>query len=65
MREKRILRAGLKKEILFQTKGAFENHILFLKSRKRKYKVLEKSEAPDGTVTVVIVEDYNGVKLLT
>ena len=65
MRAKQMLRAGLKKEILFQTKGDFENHILFLKSRKRKYKVLEKSEAPDGTITAVIVEDYNGVKLMT
>ena len=65
MRAKSILRAGLKKEILFQTKSDFDNHILFLKSRKRKYKVLEKVEGADGSITATIVEDYNGVKLLT
>ena len=65
MRAKTILRAGLKKEILFQTQADFDNHLLALKSRKRKYKVLEKSKNPDGSVQVTIVEDYNGVKLLT
>lgn len=64
MRAKMILRAGLKKEILFQTKGDFEDHIFHLKSRKRKYKVLEKHEGSDGSVQVTIVEDYNGAKLL-
>lgn len=65
MRAKTILRAGLKKEILFQTKSDFDNHILALKSRRRNYKVLKKVEGADGSITVTIVEDYNGVKLLT
>ena len=65
MRAKTILRAGLKKEILFQTQADFDNHLLTLKNRKRKYKVLQKYKGPDGSVQVTIVEDYNGVKLLT
>ena len=64
MRAKTILRAGVKKEILFQTALDFNNHINYLKGRKRQYKVLKKTEAPDGTITAVIVEAYNGVKLL-
>ena len=65
MRAKQILRAGLKKEILFQSALDYNNHIQLLKYRKRKYKVLEKINNPDGTVRVTIVEDYNGVKLMT
>ena len=64
MRAKQILRAGLKKEILFQTQEDFDNHLSYLKLRKRQYKVLQKYKAPDGTVTVTIVESYNDVKLL-
>ena len=64
MRAKQILRAGLKKEVLFQTPADFDNHIFFLKSRKRQYKILEKVENADGSITATIVEDYNGVKLL-
>ena len=64
MRAKQILRAGLKKEILFQTPADFDNHILFLKSRRRQYKILEKVENADGSITATIVEDYNGVKLM-
>ena len=65
MRAKKILRAGLKKEILFQTQADFDNHLLALKNRKRKYKVLQKYKGTDGSVQVTIVEDYNGAKLLT
>lgn len=65
MRAKQILRAGLKKEVLFQTPADFDNQIFFLKSRKRQYKILEKVENADGSITATIVEDYNGAKLLT
>ncbi len=65
MRAKQILRAGLKKEILFLTPADFNIYISFLKSRKRQYKVLEKVKNADGSITATIVEDYNGVKLLT
>lgn len=64
MRAKKILRAGLKKEILFQTALDFNNHINFLKIRRRQYKILEKVENADGSITATIVEDYNGVKLM-
>ena len=64
MRAKQILRAGLKKEILFQTQEDFDNHLSYLKMRKKQYRVLTKYKGSDGTVAVTIIESYNGVKLL-
>lgn len=64
MRAKIILKAALKKLVLFANENEFDNYLRHLRDRRRQYKVLEKRVNDDDSVTAVISEQYNDVQLM-
>lgn len=64
MKSKKIIKAGLKKLVLFVNDEECEKHLRHLRERRIRYKILEKRFNDDDTVTVTIVEQYNDVELL-
>lgn len=64
MRSKKIIKAGLKKLILFVSEDECEKHLKHLTDRKIRYRILEKRTNDDDTVSMVLVEQYNNVELL-
>ena len=64
MRSKKIIKAGLKKLILFVSEDECEKHLQYLTDRKIRYRILEKRTNDDDTVSMVLVEQYNAVELL-
>ena len=64
MRSKMVLQACLKQKILYAGPEAFRLHQDVMQRRRQKFKVLEETVNKDGTVTVVLVKQYNDVPLL-
>ena len=64
LRRKVIKAARVQKLAWFKSQEEFEGHIKFLKSRHREYRVDNVESGPDGSVTVLISEQYNGNVLL-
>lgn len=64
MRSKKIIKAGLKKLILFTSEDECEKHLQHLADRKIRFRILEKRTNDDDTVSMVLVEQYNSVELL-
>lgn len=64
MRAKKIIKAGLKKLILFTSEDECEKHLQHLADRKIRFRILEKRTNDDDTVSMVLVEQYNSVELL-
>ena len=64
MRNKVVKAARVQKLIWFKSEQEFNDHVAFLKSRHRDYRVDDVSDAGGGAVNVLISEQYNGNELL-
>ncbi len=65
MRSKVVKAARVQKLIWFKSGQDFDDHVEFLKSRHRKYRVDAVSDAGGGAVNVLISEQYNANELLS
>ena len=64
MRSKVVKAARVQKLIWFKSEQDFDDHVEFLKSRHREYRVDDVSDAGGGAVNVLISEQYNVNELL-
>ena len=64
MRSKKIIKAGLKKLVLFINEDECEKHLQHLQDRRIRFRILEKRTNDDDTVSMVLVEQYNNAELL-
>ena len=64
MERKKVLAAGIVRDIRFATREDMELYLYQLRHKKQLYAVLETVERPDGTVLVRIVQQYNQSPLI-
>ena len=56
---KKILKACIMKQILFDTVSDYRAHMENLTEKRREYHILEKVILPDGKIRLLIKEQYN------
>ena len=63
--KKTVLEAGLLVRFLFRSEDDLEEKCWYCESRKQDYRVLSKKKNNDGTLTVLMIMQYNNVQLFS
>ena len=63
--KKTVLEAGLLVRFLFRSEGDLEEKCRHCESRKQDYRVLSQKQNDDGTLTVLMIMQYNNVPLFS
>lgn len=61
---KKILKACIMKQILFDKASDYWAHMENLTEKRREYHILEKVILPDGKIRLLIKEQYNSNELM-
>ena len=61
---KKILKACIMKQILFDNVSDYRAHMENLTEKRREYQILEKVILPDGKIRLLIKEQYNSNELM-
>ena len=61
---KKILKACIMKQILFDNVSDYRAHMENLTEKRREYRILEKVILPDGKIGLLIKEQYNSNELM-
>ncbi len=63
--KKTVLEAGLLVRFLFRSEDDLEEKCWYCESRKQDYRVLSKKQNEDGSLTVLMIVQYNNVPLFS
>lgn len=61
---KRLLAAGIVRDLEFDSAESLEIYIYFLDRKKLQYKILDKFTRDDGSIIIRIVCQYNSADLI-
>lgn len=61
---KRLLAAGIVRDIEFPSQGALDLYVASLAGKWVEYKILDILNRPDGSVIIRILQQYNNADLI-